>query len=59
MKPLRRVSGSVVQMDERLQAWKPSVEELERIIDEMRPIIAEFTRRAEVLTTAAAAARAS
>jgi hypothetical protein len=44
-------------MDERLQSWHPSSEELERIIDEMRPIIAEFTRRAKVLTTAAAAAR--
>jgi hypothetical protein len=44
-------------MDERMRAWHPSTEELERILDEMRPIIAEFTRRAGILTTAAAAAR--
>ncbi|HEX2040614.1 MAG TPA: hypothetical protein VHF47_12890 [Acidimicrobiales bacterium] len=33
-------------MDERLRSWHPNREELERILAEMRPIIAEFARRA-------------
>jgi len=33
-------------MDERLRSWHPSREELERIMAEMRPIVAEFARRA-------------
>jgi hypothetical protein len=33
-------------MDERLRNWHPSREELERILAEMRPIVAEFARRA-------------
>ena len=33
-------------MDERLRSWHPSREELERILDEMRPIVVEFARRA-------------
>ena len=32
-------------MDERLRAWRPTQEELERILDEMRPIIHEMARR--------------
>jgi hypothetical protein len=43
-------------MNERLKTWHPSGEELERILAEMRPIIAEFVRRAraEVATAAQA-----
>jgi hypothetical protein len=33
-------------MNERLKTWHPSGDELERILAEMRPIIAEFARRA-------------
>jgi hypothetical protein len=33
-------------MDECLRTWHPSREELERIMAEMRPIVAEFARRA-------------
>jgi hypothetical protein len=33
-------------MDQRLANWHPSDEELERILAEMRPIVAEFARRA-------------
>jgi hypothetical protein len=33
-------------MDEHQRAWRPSREELERILAEMRPIVAEFARRA-------------
>jgi hypothetical protein len=32
-------------MDEHLRTWHPSREELERIMAEMRPIVAEFARR--------------
>ena len=32
-------------MDERLRAWRPTEEELERILEEMRPIIHEMARR--------------
>ena len=28
--------------------WHPSGEELERILDELRPIVAEFARKARV-----------
>ena len=33
-------------MDAVVTAWKPNREELDRILAEMRPIIAEFARRA-------------
>ena len=33
-------------MDERTCRWKPTREELERILTEMRPIVAEFAQRA-------------
>jgi hypothetical protein len=42
-------------MNERLKTWHPSGEELERILAEMRPIIAEFARRARAEVTAASA----
>ena len=32
-------------MDERLRDWRPTQEEIERILDEMRPIIHELARR--------------
>ena len=37
-------------MDERLKDWHPGRDELERILAEMRPVIAEFARRARVET---------
>ena len=33
-------------MDQRTLKWRPSREELERILAEMRPIVAEFAARA-------------
>ncbi len=33
-------------MDVVVASWKPNQEELDRILAEMRPIIAEFARRA-------------
>ena len=42
-------------MDERLRSWHPNREELERILAEMRPIIAEFARRARVDTASTTA----
>ena len=33
-------------MDQRAPMWRPSREELERILAEMRPIVAEFAKRA-------------
>jgi hypothetical protein len=35
-------------MDERMRTWHPSGAELEEILQEMRPIIAEFARRARL-----------
>jgi hypothetical protein len=43
-------------MDERLRSWHPNREELERILAEMRPIIAEFARRARTETATAVSA---
>lgn len=43
-------------MDERLRNWHPDREELERILAEMRPIVAEFARRARVDAAATPAA---
>ena len=31
----------------RRERWQPTAEELVRIMDEMRPIVADFARRAE------------
>jgi hypothetical protein len=44
-------------MDERLRSWHPNREELERILAEMRPIIAEFARRARAETATAGSPR--
>ena len=33
-------------MDERAPIWRPSREELERILAEMKPIVVEFAQRA-------------
>jgi hypothetical protein len=33
--------------------WHPSREELERILEELRPIVAEFARKARVAGTTA------
>lgn len=33
-------------MNESRAPWHPSREELERILDELRPIVAEFARKA-------------
>ena len=41
----------------RRERWQPTPEELVRILDEMRPIVADFARRAEnFLATAAVSA---
>jgi hypothetical protein len=41
----------------RRERWQPTPEELVRILDEMRPIVADFARRAEsFLATAALSA---
>lgn len=37
-------------MDERLRNWHPAHDELECILAEMRPVIAEFARRARLET---------
>jgi len=46
-------------MDERLRSWHPKGEELEGILAEMRPIIAEFARRARYESAAATAPAAN
>jgi hypothetical protein len=35
-------------MNEQRLPWHPSREELERILDELKPIVAEFARKAKV-----------
>ena len=37
-------------MDQRLKDWHPGHDELDRILAEMRPVIAEFARRARAET---------
>ena len=39
-------------MAERIRVWRPTQEEVESILIEMRPIINEFARRARVVKTA-------
>ena len=41
---MRRTGGP--GRDERLRRWHPSDEELQGILAEMRPIVAEFARKA-------------
>ena len=38
----------------RRERWQPTPEELVRIMDEMRPIVADFARRAETFLASAA-----
>ena len=44
-------------MDERLRDWRPTREEIERILEEMRPIIHELARRDRETVRAAGCAR--
>ena len=37
-------------MDERLRDWRPTQEEIERILEEMRPIIHELAKRDREIT---------
>lgn len=46
--------GGWIVMNEQLKSWHPSGEELDRILAEMKPIIAEFARRARDQVAAAA-----
>ena len=39
----------------RRERWQPTPEELVRIMDEMRPIVADFARRAETFLAASGA----